>query len=110
MQWKAEGLGVSKDMCNLCSSASFSLRAHKLLIPTVMALRTFEQGGVNLPARVSPEALLSRIVNGMKKTNKQRFRGSMILASTQNMVLQLIYSETLAERTNRNFGNGPYNI
>ena len=75
-----------------------------------MVLRTFEQGGVNLAARVSTEALLSRIVNGMKKKHKRRFKGSMISASTQNMVLQVIHSETLAERTNRNFANGPYNI
>ena len=75
-----------------------------------MVLRTFEQGGVNLPTRVSPKALLSRIVNGMKKKHKHRFKGSMILASTQNMVLQVIHGETLAERRNRNFANGPYNI
>ena len=53
--------------CKLAVLYLFKAVRIRLLIRFFVALRTFEQGGVNLPARVSPEALLSRIVNGMRK-------------------------------------------
>ena len=39
-----------------------------------------------------------------------RSEGSVLSASVQHMVLQVIHRETLAERANQNFDNGPYDI
>ena len=74
------------------------------------AVLLFEQGDVNLPARVSPEASLNKIVCRMREKHKHRSEGSVVSASVQNMVLQVIHRETLAERANQNFDNGPYDI
>ena len=39
-----------------------------------------------------------------------RSEGSVLSASVQHMILQVIHRETLAERANQNFDNGPYDI